>query len=266
MTRLKVGTAGWAYRGWVGPFYPHRLERKEHLSYYASFFDINEINAPFYNLPSVEMVNNWYERVSEDFQFFVKVWKEITHKIHENVLKSKVSIFFDRFGPLEEKIRGFLFQFPPWFKYSEDNLEKLQYLVDLLPDGNLYFIEFRDDSWYETDRLSEIIDGKTTILVTSYLEGSRAVYYPDQKYYYIRLIGDRSINVFNRIQRERKELLNDLRSHIDQLQNDPTIKEIFIIVNNHFTGFAPETANELKKLWDLPVKSFSTQTTITDFF
>lgn len=266
MAKLNIGTAGWAYDGWVESFYPKRLEIKEHLPYYTTIFDINEINAPFYNLPSFEMVNNWYDRVPEDFRFFVKVWKKITHKIHENNLKLKVSTFFDRFEPLKEKIKGFLLQFPPWFKYSDKNLDKLRYLIDVLPDENLYFIEFRDDSWYETDKLSEIIDGKTTILVTSYLEGSRAVYHPDQRYYYIRLIGDRSINVFNRVQRERKEMLDDLHSHIDQLQNNPTINEIFIIVNNHFSGFAPETANELKKLWDLPVKSFSSQTSITDFF
>jgi uncharacterized protein YecE (DUF72 family) len=266
MAKLKIGTAGWAYDSWVGPFYPKRLETREHLPYYSSFFNINEINAPFYNLPSSEMVKNWYERVPDNFRFFVKVWKEITHKIHEDDLRSRVSTFFDRFEPLNEKIKGFLFQFPPWFKYSEDNFKRLKYLIGLLPDGNLYFIEFRDDSWYESDKLSEIIDGETIILVTSYLEGSRAVYHPDQKFYYIRLIGDRSINIFNRVQRERKEMADDLRSHIDQLRNDSTINEIFIIVNNHFTGFAPETANELKKLWDLPVKSFSTQTSITDFF
>lgn len=266
MVSIKIGTAGWEYKDWNGPFYPRRLNREEHLSYYSSIFDLNEINSTFYNLPTIETIRNWHERVPDNFQFLVKVWREITHKIHEGELESKVSTFFNHFQLLEENIKGYLFQFPPWFKYSEKNLEKLQYLIRLIPQDNLYFLEFRDESWYETGRLSEVINGDTINLVSSYKEGLNTVYYRDQSYYYIRLIGDRSINVFNRVQRNQTEIIEELMRHIKQLQNNSHIKEIFIIVNNHFSGFAPETANQLKKAFDLPVHTFSTQTSLTDFF
>jgi len=266
MVNIKIGTAGWEYKDWKGPFYPRRLNREEHLSYYASIFEINEINSTFYNLPTIDTIRNWHERVPDDFRFLVKVWREITHRIHEEELESKVLTFFNHFQLLEEKILGYLFQFPPWFKYSEKNLEKLEYLIRLIPEDNLYFLEFRDGSWFETDRLSEVITGDSINLVSSYIEGLRAVYYQDQSYYYIRLIGDRSINVFNRIQRSQTEIIDEIRNHIDHLKKKSNIKQIFIIVNNHFSGFAPETANELKKAFDLPVQTFSTQTSLNDFF
>ncbi len=266
MTELKIGTAGWEYKDWVGPFYSKRLDRKEHLAYYATIFNINEINSSFYNLPQIETIKNWSIRVPENFRFLVKVWKNITHKIHENDLETKVSRFFTHFKVVEDKISGFLFQFPPWFQYSENNLNKLKHLVIISPKNYNYFIEFRHNSWYQTDKLSEIINGKNISLVTSYIEGNRPVYYPGQQFYYIRLIGDRSISTFNRVQRDQKEILDEMNNCVSELSKNPDIRKIFIIVNNHFTGFAPETANQLKKLWNIPIKSFSTQTSLTDFF
>jgi len=36
--RIRVGTSGWSYRSWRGPFFPTRLAAKHHLEYYASQF------------------------------------------------------------------------------------------------------------------------------------------------------------------------------------------------------------------------------------
>ena len=61
---------------------------------------------------------------------------------------------------------------------------------------------------------------------------------PRQNSYYIRLIGDRELTVFDRIQRDQKENLSDLVNNITTFKKSPNIYEIFIIVNNHFTGFS----------------------------
>jgi uncharacterized protein YecE (DUF72 family) len=90
-------------------------------------------------------------------------------------------------------------------------------------------------------------------------------YLDNQINYYIRLIGDRELTVFNRIQREQKSSLLDLNKHIEQLILLPHIYEIFIIVNNHFAGFAPESVNELKKQWGLSYHQFNTQKSLDDF-
>jgi len=33
--QLRIGTSGWSYDHWVGPFYPTKLRRSERLTYYA---------------------------------------------------------------------------------------------------------------------------------------------------------------------------------------------------------------------------------------
>jgi len=90
-------------------------------------------------------------------------------------------------------------------------------------------------------------------------------YMLNQKFYYIRLIGDRELTVFNHIQRNQTIALNSLFENIQNLKRDPEIFEIFIIVNNHFQGHAPESANIIKQKFGLPHLSFSNQRSLIDF-
>ncbi len=265
MVRIKIGTAGWDYKDWVGPFYPKQLEKAQHLLYFSKIFDIVEINSTFYNLPTESMVLNWRNRVPENFRFIVKVWQNITHKLHETDLGLNINNFFSLLSLLSSKIEYFLLQFPPWFKYSETHFRKLQSLIKEIPSEYKYVIELRDNSWFNSKILSNFIDGKRIILGTTYKPGIIPFYIENQKNYYIRLIGDRELTVFNRIQRKQKKSLSDLDKNIEKLMKIPNITEIFIIVNNHFAGFAPESVNEIKKKWGLSYHQFNTQKTLVDF-
>ena len=265
MTRLRIGTAGWDYKDWIGSFYPKNIERFHHLEYYVKYFDIVEINSTFYNIPSEEIVINWAKRVPDSFSYIVKVWQKISHNLNDPDLDSYVDKFFSRMMYLREKISKFLIQFPPWFKYTEKHNRQLVQLLKEVPSEYEYVIELRDNSWFDPKILSNIIDGSRVILGTTYMPGINPYYMNEQKIYYIRLIGDRELNVFNRIQRKQEEALNHLSKNVQKLLNSPTIYEIFIIVNNHFAGFAPESVNELKKRFDLPIKPFNQQKKLSDF-
>lgn len=268
MVKISVGTAGWDYKDWKGTFYPQRLDKRQNLEFYSNFFDVIEINSSFYNLPSNEMVNNWANRVPQNFRFIIKVWQEITHNLGDFEINTRVAKFFQRFEPLKGKIFGFLFQFPPRFRYSENHIEKLMNLNDQLPkDTEIFYIfELRDNSWFIPEKLTVIIDENKVILGTTYKPGILAYYLPNQKYYYVRLIGNRELTVFNRIQREQEEHLQDLFQNISILKETPDIYEIFIIVNNHFQGFAPESANLIKKQLNLPFKPLNQQKSLVEYF
>ena len=266
MATFHIGTAGWDYKDWEGPFYPKTLEKYEHLKFYTNFFEIVEINSTFYNLPGYETVEKWNERVPDDFRYVVKVWQRITHNLNEPELDSNISDFFYQLGILKDKIELFLLQFPPWFKYSDKHLKQLTRLLNVVPAEYKYVIELRDNSWFYVNILSKFIDGKRTILGTTYMPNVVPFYYPQQNKYYIRLIGDRELTVFNRIQREQPEAMADLESKVNLLQRDPNIMEIFIIVNNHFQGSGPESANIIKKMFNQEVIQFSNQKKLTDFF
>jgi len=265
MVKIKIGTAGWDYKDWVGPFYPKQLEKARYLPYLSKIFDIVEINSTFYNLPTESMVINWKNRVPENFRFVVKVWQKITHNLNESDLELNINNFFSILLLLNAKIEYFLLQFPPWFKYTDSHLRKLKSLIKEIPSEYKYIIELRDNSWFNSEILSNFIDGKRIILGTTYKPDIIPYYLENQKNYYIRLIGDREITIFNRIQRKQKNSLSDLNKNIGKLVKIPSIYEIFIIVNNHFAGFAPESANELKKKWGLAYHQFNTQKSLFDF-
>src|SRR5688572_31080344 len=45
---LLVGTSGFDYRDWRGPFYPRFLKSGDRLAFYAEHFDTVELNVTFY--------------------------------------------------------------------------------------------------------------------------------------------------------------------------------------------------------------------------
>ena len=263
--KIYVGTAGWDYNDWVGPFYPPKLERYQYLSYYAKYFEIIEVNSSFYSLPSLEMTENWNSRVSESFRFTLKVWQNITHKIENPQIDVDIDNFVANIKPLKGKISFLILQFPPWFKHSEKHETHLEYILNSFPNEYQLAVELRDNSWFENDGIKFTRSNKNSFLVTTYLQNVKQYFPLNQEMYYIRLIGNRELTKFNRVQKDQKELINHLYTNIKQLRKKSNIHEIFIIVNNHFSGFAPETANQIKKELKIPFKNFSHQAKITEY-
>ena len=68
MSRVWIGTSGWTYDGWRGPFYPSDLAKKKWLCWYASEFPTTEINGSFYRTPSLEAVAAWRDQTPQGFQ------------------------------------------------------------------------------------------------------------------------------------------------------------------------------------------------------
>ena len=79
MARVLIGTSGWHYDSWRGPFYPEGLPIKAQLQYYASQFETAELNGVFYRTPTPDAVRSWKEQTGKDFVFTWKASKFITH-------------------------------------------------------------------------------------------------------------------------------------------------------------------------------------------
>ena len=73
--RLWLGCAVWAYRGWVGDFYPERTTQKEMLGRYVERLTAVEGNTTFYAIPSKETAAAWAETMPEGFKFCAKLNK-----------------------------------------------------------------------------------------------------------------------------------------------------------------------------------------------
>ncbi len=79
MASYYIGTSGWHYPHWQGPFYPPDLAPADWLEYYARHFATVEINSSFYRLPSRTAAHAWKNATPAGFSFALKASRYITH-------------------------------------------------------------------------------------------------------------------------------------------------------------------------------------------
>ena len=54
--KIYIGTSGWNYRHWLGPFYPQKFPAAEMLKFYAQYFNTVELNNSFYQLTLHDLI------------------------------------------------------------------------------------------------------------------------------------------------------------------------------------------------------------------
>jgi uncharacterized protein YecE (DUF72 family) len=156
MSGVFVGTSGWHYDSWRGPFFPETLRTKDHLRFYASRFPTTELNGVFYRTPTVDAVRGWFEQTPDDFVFAWKASRFITHwKRLSDRSRNSLALMESRLTLLGHKTGPVLFQLPPRF---EANRERLASFLKLLRGDRQYAFEFRHPSWYEDDILDLLRD------------------------------------------------------------------------------------------------------------
>jgi uncharacterized protein YecE (DUF72 family) len=145
MARVMIGTSGWHYASWRGPFLP----LKKQLEYYATQFPTTELNGVFYRTPTPAAVQSWKEQTPANFVFAWKASQFITHwkRLSENSVNS-LELLEDRIALLGRKVGPILFQLPPQFSANAD---RLQSFCNLLSRKRRYSFEFRHPSWYSPE-------------------------------------------------------------------------------------------------------------------
>jgi uncharacterized protein YecE (DUF72 family) len=146
MARILIGTSGWHYESWRGPFFPKGLLLKDQLQFYASQFATTELNGVFYRTPTPAAVKAWRQQTGGDFVFAWKASKFITHwkRLSEKSVNS-LELLEDRLALLGDKAGPILFQLPPNFAVDAGRLEAF---FGLLSAKRRYSFEFRHESWY----------------------------------------------------------------------------------------------------------------------
>jgi uncharacterized protein YecE (DUF72 family) len=186
-----VGICSWADPALIedGSFYPRlSMSAEGRLRYYASVFDVVEVNAGYYAIPDVLTVRRWVERTPPGFTFHVKAYALLTgHHPRPQTLPADVRrllplgarhtrrgevdaaafppeardaalrLLHAALTPLIEagKLGYVLFQLAPWVRYSPARLDDLATLPERLP-GCTVAVEFRDRSWFP-DRAAETL-------------------------------------------------------------------------------------------------------------
>ncbi|MGB7393533.1 MAG: DUF72 domain-containing protein, partial [Pricia sp.] len=74
--KVHVGCAKWNRQD-LKNFYPRGT--KDELEYYSGQFNCIELNATFYRMFPPEQFAKWHEKTPEDFKFFPKLVRNISH-------------------------------------------------------------------------------------------------------------------------------------------------------------------------------------------
>ena len=77
--RFYIGTSGYSYKEWKGPFYPEKYPEKDMLKYYSERLTAVEINNTFYRFPKSSVFENRIELVPEKHRVSIKTSSKITH-------------------------------------------------------------------------------------------------------------------------------------------------------------------------------------------
>lgn len=142
--RVLVGTSGYQYDHWVGPFYPERLPKKQWFEYYAERFATLEVNGTFYSLPKRDTVARWAETAPEGFRYVVKFSRYGSHIKRLKDPDASLPPFFEAVEPLHPVCAGVLLQLPPNWR---PNVERLDAFLQQAPSGWRWTVEVRDERW-----------------------------------------------------------------------------------------------------------------------
>ncbi len=143
---IKVGTSGFSYPEWKGPFYPEKIPQQQMLDFYARHFPAVEINSTYYHIPTPRNMAAMAKRAEGRVEFAVKAHQDMTHT-RENYADA-LPLFREAIAPLREAsdLGCVLFQFPFSFKATPGNTDFLRRIAsDLAPDPVV--VEFRHRSW-----------------------------------------------------------------------------------------------------------------------
>lgn len=191
MGTIRVGTCSWTDPTLVnsGRFYPDSARSAEaRLQYYASQFNIVEVDSSYYALPGERNSYLWAERTPDDFLFDFKAFRVFTqhptppNSLPKNIreeltseLQQKGNLYYRdlpaelvdelwrRFEssllPLDTagKLGIVLFQFPPWFYPGSQQLDYITMCKERLPQYRVA-IEFRNNVWLSEKNQATTLD------------------------------------------------------------------------------------------------------------
>jgi uncharacterized protein YecE (DUF72 family) len=180
-----IGTSGWHYAHWVGPFYDEKVRPPGFLAFYARHFATVEINNTFYRLPSTDAVARWHDATPASFRFACKASRYITHVKRLKDGGQSTIRFFAALAALREKMGPILFQLPPNFAA---NIDRLSEFLQSLPSGHRYAFEFRDDSWC-TEPTRALLEGANAAFCIHDLGGDPTPPWRTADFVYIRFHG-----------------------------------------------------------------------------
>lgn len=139
-----IGTSGFSYLDWIGPFYPEGIRPNRMLGHYVRHFPIVELNFTYYKTPTPGMLLRLCRHVPEGFQFLIKIPGSLSHEENPEDLE----LFQDAIQAVNERaaLAGLLCQLPQATHDKPGHRRWIESLAGELGQFKLA-VEFRHRSW-----------------------------------------------------------------------------------------------------------------------
>lgn len=246
-TRYFIGTQGWSYSDWSGPFYPSSVPASGYLQFYAKAFGAVEVDSSFYAIPPASHVLGWRDRTPRSFRFALKLPGELTHERRLRGGDEVLTTFCKRAELLEERLGVLLVQLPPDFTPKERSA--LESFVGRLPEGFRFAIEFRHRGWLVEDTYESLGAAGVALALSQgpwipLRRVMEAAARPTADFTYIRWLGDRpKISLYTHLQIDRATEIREWAALLAGLEGK--VAEVYGFFNNHYEGHSPASARRL---------------------
>ena len=236
---ILVGTSGWTYDSWAGPFYAN-VPRRRWLEHYANRLPTVELNASHYRWPRDSAFESWRERLPLGFEMAVKAPRALTHARRlssperwAEIMDRGMRLLGDRGGPL-------LLQLPPTMERDD---ARLDHALRAIPSWIRVAVELRHGSWLDEGVFAVLERHRAAYVVMS---GARlpCVLRATSETVYVRWHGPSHDHLYAGSYSE-----DDLRWWADRLREwaaaGHAVRGYF---NNDEHGYAVENAQRLQQL------------------
>ena len=241
---LILGTQGFSFDDWVGPFYPEGTPKKRFLEEYSKHFSSVEIDATFYATPRTSVVEGWRERTPADFRFAAKFPKLITHEKQLQGAGGDAEAFVGTMQALGEKLGVLTLQFA--YDFTPDQFNRLEAFLGALPAGPRYAVEVRNRKWLKPN-LGEMLSQHNVALVLQDLHYMPKLDWITADFTVVRWLGRRKdISQFGGIQIDKSETLGGWAKRVSRFLDDGV--DVYGYFNNHFAGHSPASVRQFAEM------------------
>jgi len=244
-----LGTQGFSFKDWVGPFYPAGTAARGYLEAYARHFDSVEIDSTFYGIPRANVVAGWRQRTPAEFVFSAKFPKLITHEKKLADARGDAEAFIGTMSALGDKLGVLTLQFA--YDFTPDHFSRLDAFLGDLPEGYRYAVEVRNRMWIEP-QFAEMLHGHNVALVLQDLNYMPRLDWLTADFTVVRWLGRRKdIREFDRIQIDRSAVLQDWAAKVFLFIQEGV--DLYGYFNNHFAGHSPASVRQFAEMIGQPI-------------
>ncbi|MEO5889375.1 MAG: DUF72 domain-containing protein [Ferruginibacter sp.] len=240
---LRIGTSNIVVPGNKTTF-PPEFQSKSRLNYYSSIFNSLEVNSSFYKVPMKSTFEKWSLDVPENFQFTIKLSRDITHVKDLKTDLNNIDRLLKAAAGIGNKKGCLLIQFPGKITLDYYNeIEEIMMRISEQDHGKEWrkAIEFRSASWYVSETY-ELLDEYHASLVLHDIPTSKNIELnKTAAFVYIRFHGQAGDYKGSYPDNVLQEYSNNIKTWLN------SGKDVYAYFNNTI-GSAYENALTLKQM------------------